>query len=58
MIRALSDAGQMRTWNLMIDVIAQSGRYKPNPTSLLNDFILEGEQRYWVQWRSTGSAAR
>jgi hypothetical protein len=32
----------------MIDVIAQSGRYKPNATSLKNDFIVEGEQRYWV----------
>jgi hypothetical protein len=32
----------------MIDVIAQSRRYKPNATSLQNDFIVEGEQRYWV----------
>jgi hypothetical protein len=47
-IRAFSDAGQTRTWNLLIDVIAQSGKYKPNATSLRNDFIVEGEQRYWV----------
>jgi hypothetical protein len=46
--RALGEADQTRTWNLMIDVIAQSGRYKPNATSLQNDFIVEGEQRYWV----------
>ena len=32
----------------MIDVIAQPGRYKPNATCLQNDFIVEGEQRYWV----------
>jgi hypothetical protein len=32
----------------MIDVIARPGRYKPNATSLQNDFIVEGEQRYWV----------
>jgi hypothetical protein len=47
-LRAFADACQTRTWNVMIDVIAQSGRYKPNATSLQNDFIVEGEQRYWV----------
>ena len=31
----------------MIDVIAQSGRYKPGETDLTK-FIVEGEQRYWV----------
>jgi hypothetical protein len=46
--RALGEADQTRTWNLMIDVVAQSGRYKPNATSLKNDFIVEGEQHYWV----------
>ena len=29
-MRALSDAGQTRTWNLMIDLVAQSGRYPPS----------------------------
>ena len=47
-IRAFSDASQTRTWNLMIDVIGQSGKYKPNAQSLANDFIVEGEQHYWV----------
>lgn len=46
-VRALANCGQMRVWNLMIDVIAQSGRYGPNETDL-NKFIVEGEQRYWV----------
>jgi hypothetical protein len=46
-VRALSDAGQTRTWNLMIDVIAQSGRYPPSATNLAQ-FVVEGEQRYWV----------
>ena len=32
----------------MIDAIAQSGHYKPNATSPQNDFIVEGEQHYWV----------
>ena len=46
-MRSLTDAGQTRTWNLMIDVIAQSGRYPTNATSLAN-FVVEGEKRYWL----------
>jgi hypothetical protein len=45
--RALSDTSQTRTWNLLIDVIAQSGRYPPTATSL-PDFVVEGEKRYWL----------
>jgi hypothetical protein len=47
-VRAFSDACQTRTWNLMIDVIAQSGRYPPNATSFTNGFVVEGEKRYWL----------
>ncbi|PYL16039.1 MAG: hypothetical protein DME30_10215 [Verrucomicrobia bacterium] len=53
-LRAFSDACQTRTWNLLIDVIAQSGRYPPNASSGPNtanplaNFMVEGEQRYWV----------
>jgi hypothetical protein len=46
--RALGEVDQTRTWNLMLDVIAQSGRYAPNATNLQNGFVVEGEQRYWV----------
>jgi len=46
-MRAFSDACQTRTWNLLIDVVAQSGRYPPN-TSTLAGFMVEGEQHYWV----------
>jgi hypothetical protein len=46
-IRAFSDACQTRTWNLMIDVIAQSGRYPKTATGLAG-FLVEGEQHYWV----------
>jgi len=48
--RALASVTQTRTWNLMIDVIAQSGRYPPTATTAaeLPKFIVEGEQRYWV----------
>jgi hypothetical protein len=46
--RTLSSVSQTRTWNLLIDVVAQTGRFKPNAGSLQNDFIVEGEQHYWV----------
>jgi hypothetical protein len=46
-IRALCDSTQTRTWNLMIDVIAQSGKYPPTAQGLA-DFVVEGEKRYWL----------
>jgi hypothetical protein len=46
--RAVSSASQTRVWNLLIDVVAQSGHYKANANSLANDFVVEGEQHYWV----------
>ncbi|MGC3989313.1 MAG: hypothetical protein QM796_06475 [Chthoniobacteraceae bacterium] len=52
-VRALANCGQTRVWNLMIDVVAQTGRYPMNaasinPSNPLAAFIVEGEQRYWV----------
>ena len=48
--RALGEAGQARTWNLLIDVIAQSGKYAPGTANVTqtNKFVVDGEQRYWV----------
>jgi hypothetical protein len=46
-IRALADTANTRTWNLLIDVIAQTGRY-PSSATGLNQFIVEGERRYWL----------
>ena len=46
-IRALSAVGTTRVWNLMIDVIAQTGRFPSSASSLAN-FNVEGERRYWV----------
>jgi hypothetical protein len=43
----LADCGQTRVWNLLIDVIAQSGRYPPSASSL-SDFVVQGEKRIWV----------
>ena len=49
-IRALVDSGQTRVWNLMIDVIAQSGKYPPSlgTGSPLSQFYVDGEKRYWI----------
>jgi hypothetical protein len=44
--RALADVMNSRTWNLMIDVVAQSGRYIPS-SKTLDDFVVEGERHYW-----------
>lgn len=46
-MRALSDVGQTRTWNLMFDVIAQTGRYGGDAANL-DKFFVEGEKRYWL----------
>jgi Tfp pilus assembly protein PilX len=45
--RSLADIMNTRTWNLMIDVIAQSGRYT-SASKNYNDFVVEGERRYWL----------
>jgi len=45
--RALSETCTVRTWGLLIDVIAQSGHCKPS-TAALADFAVDGEKRYWL----------
>jgi hypothetical protein len=50
-IRALASVGQTRVWNLMIDVVAQTGRYPTASLSTSNPlaaFNVEGQQHYWV----------
>jgi len=46
-IRALANTGTTRVWNLMIDLVAQTGRFPANASSP-DKFIVEGEQRYWL----------
>lgn len=41
--RALSGSTQSRTWNLLVDVIAQSGK------QTAGGFIVDGESRSWTQ---------
>ena len=46
-IRALAACGQTRVWNLMIDLVVQTGRY-PSAATGPADFVVEGEQRHWI----------
>ena len=46
-MRALAESGTARTWNLLIDVVAQTGRYPFSATGF-DQFIVEGQQHYWV----------
>jgi len=46
-VRALAPATNTRTWNLLIDVVAQTGRFSPSSTDL-DDFVVEGEKRVWM----------
>ena len=45
--RSLTEVTQTRTWNLMIDLVAQSGRF-PRLATTLSQFVTEGERRYWL----------
>jgi len=46
-LRALADAGNTRTWNLFIDLVAQVGRFPPN-AGALDEFAVDGEAHWWV----------
>ena len=46
-VRALADSVNTRTWNLMVDLIAQSGTFTRNATHLNANFIVKGETHYW-----------
>ncbi|MEM6822937.1 MAG: hypothetical protein AAF558_13490 [Verrucomicrobiota bacterium] len=48
MIQALSEIGETRTWNLMVDLIAQSGNISSASGSDMGDFRITGEKRYWL----------
>ena len=47
-VRALNDISTTRVWNLMIDVVVQTGKFPPGTTSLTGSFVVEGEKRYWI----------
>ncbi len=51
-MRALVDSGTTRTWNVLIDLVAQSGRFPPTALAAgaagLPQFVVEGEKHYWL----------
>jgi hypothetical protein len=47
-VRALGTAGQTRTWNFFIDLIAQVGRFPAANPNGLAGFIPQGESRLWM----------
>lgn len=48
LVRALADVCNTRTWNLFVDVVAQSGRFTQASRSA-KEFLVTGERRLWVQ---------
>ena len=46
-IRPLADCGQTRVWNILIDLVAQSGSY-PTNAATLGDFAVTEENHYWM----------
>ena len=46
-IRPLAAVGQVRVWNLLIDIVAQTGRF-PQAATGLDQFAVTGESRYWL----------
>jgi hypothetical protein len=46
-VRSLAESANTRTWNFLIDIIAQSGGY-PTTATTLDNFLVTGERRYWL----------
>lgn len=48
MVRAVADIADTRTWNFLVDVIAQVGRFPANGGTDPINFIVDAEQRTWT----------
>jgi hypothetical protein len=46
-LRAVANVTTTRSWNFLIDVVAQTGKLA-NSAAGLDNFIVEGEKRYWL----------
>lgn len=46
-IRPLANVGTTRVWNVLVDLVAQTGKFSTTATDLAK-FTVEGEQRYWM----------
>lgn len=47
-VRTLADSTQTRTWNVLIDVIAQAGRFPTAAKPTAGNFVVAGESRVWL----------
>ncbi len=52
-VRALAEPADTRTWNLLIDLVVQAGRYPTTAVAArtqaaLSQFDVQGERRYWL----------
>jgi hypothetical protein len=57
-VRTLAEIGTTRTWNFLIDLVAQTGRFTAASKSG-SDFMVQGEERVWIHVaidRMTGDA--
>lgn len=57
-VRALADVGTTRSWNFLVDVIAQSGRFVPGSGTGAGDFVVEAENRVWQHLALDRTTAR
>jgi len=46
-VRTLAEIGTTRTWNFLIDLVAQTGRFTAASKSG-SDFMVQGEERVWI----------
>ncbi len=46
-VRALAEIGTTRTWNFLIDLVAQTGRFTTS-SGFGSDFLVQGEERVWI----------
>lgn len=48
--RALAEVGQVRTWNLLADIVVQSGQFPGAGGTDAGDFVVEAEERTWLSF--------
>jgi hypothetical protein len=57
-VRALADTGTTRSWNFLVDVVAQSGRFPATGGTGAGDFVVEAENRVWQHLALDRTTAR
>jgi hypothetical protein len=46
-VRTLAEIGTTRTWNFLIDLVAQTGRFTA-AAKTGSDFMVQSEERVWI----------